>query len=210
MLDKITWLGHASFRIDGPRTIYIDPWKLEGGTTADLILVSHAHHDHYSQPDIDKLRGPGTVIVTTADVAAQIPEGHAGGNVEIVEPGDTTEILGVKIEAPPAYNVGKQFHPTSNGWVGFVVEMGGERLYYAGDTDIIPEMGDILDIDVALLPVGGTYTMDAAEAAQAAERIKPKIAVPYHWGDIVGSASDAERFASLYSGRAEILRPQKS
>jgi L-ascorbate metabolism protein UlaG (beta-lactamase superfamily) len=202
MLDKLVWLGHASFRIDGSKRIYIDPWKISGGPQADLVLVSHSHYDHYSQEDIDRISGPDTVLVTVEEVAAK-----AKGNVEVVEPGDTVEVKGVKIEAPPAYNIGKQFHPKSNGWVGFVVELDGKRLYYAGDTDDIPEMRDLLKIDVALLPVGGTYTMNAAEAAEAAKTIKPGVAVPYHWGDIVGDAADARRFAQLYGGKVEILKP---
>ncbi len=201
MLDKLTWLGHASFRIDGQKRVYIDPWKISAGPAADLVLVSHSHYDHYSQEDIDKISGPNTVLVTVKEVADK-----AGGNVEIVEPGDTTEVLGIKIEAPPAYNISKQFHPKANGWIGFVVEMGGKRLYYAGDTDIVPEMRDLLNIDVALLPVGGTYTMNANEAAEAAKIIKPGVAVPYHWGDIVGSANDAQRFARMYGGKVEILK----
>jgi L-ascorbate metabolism protein UlaG (beta-lactamase superfamily) len=203
MLEKITWLGHAAFKIEGEKTVFIDPWKLKTSGRADIILVSHPHYDHYSQPDIDKLRGPQTVVVTVREVASQV-----GGSVKIVKPGDVIEVHGVKIEAPPAYNIGKQFHPKGNGWIGFVVEMGGERLYYAGDTDGIPEMGKLKNIDVALLPVGGTYTMDAKEAAEAARAIKPKVAVPYHWGDIVGSSSDAKRFAELYGGKSEILTPK--
>lgn len=201
MLDKLTWLGHASFRIDGEKRVYIDPWKISGGPIADLVLVSHSHYDHYSQEDVDKISGPNTVLITVREVAEK-----AGGNAEILEPGDTADVMGIKIEAPPAYNIGKQFHPKANGWIGFVVEMGGERLYYAGDTDIVPEMRDLLDIDVALLPVGGTYTMNAAEAAEAAKIIKPGVAVPYHWGDIVGSESDAKRFARIYGGKVEILK----
>ena len=205
MLDKLTWLGHASFMIAGEKVIYIDPWKLKGeqaSRAADIILVSHPHHDHYSQEDIDKLRGTGTVIVTVADVAKR-----AEGNVEIVEPGDTIDVAGIGIEAPPAYNVDKDYHPKANGWVGFVVAMGGQRLYYAGDTDVIPEMKDVLNIDVALLPVGGTYTMNAREAADAAGLIKPRVAVPYHWGDIVGSSNDADLFASAFKGETVIMQP---
>ena len=205
MLDKLTWLGHASFRIAGEKVIYIDPWKLKGqkaSRAADIILVSHPHYDHYSQEDIDKLRGTGTVIVTVADVAER-----AEGNVEVVEPGDTIDVAGIGIEAPPAYNVGKDYHPKANGWVGFVVAMGGRHLYYAGDTDVIPEMKDVLDIDVALLPVGGTYTMDARAAAEAAGIIDPGVAVPYHWGDIVGSSDDAYSFASAFKGETVIMQP---
>jgi len=204
MLEKLTWLGHASFRIDGEKTVFIDPWKVGAPGIADMILISHSHYDHFSEEDVLRLRGNDTVVVTVSDVASRID-----GKVEVVEPGGSVEIAGVMIEAPPAYNIDKQFHPKSNGWVGFVVGMGAERLYYAGDTDLIPEMEKLRDIDVALLPVGGTYTMDAGEAARAAALIKPRIAVPYHWGDIVGSSRDAQRFADLYDGRVEILQPSR-
>jgi len=204
MFEKLTWLGHASFRIDGEKTVFIDPWKVGAQGIADMILISHSHYDHFSEEDVLRLRGNDTVVVTVSDVASRID-----GKVEVVKPGGSVEIAGVRIEAPPAYNIDKQFHPKSNGWVGFVVGMGTERLYYAGDTDLIPEMENIRDIDVALLPVGGTYTMDAGEAARAAALIKPRIAVPYHWGDIVGSSRDAQRFADLYDGRVEILQPSR-
>lgn len=200
MFENLRWLGHASFRMEGERTIYIDPWKLKGGPGADIILVSHAHYDHYSQADIDKVRKPGTVIVASADIAPK-----AGGDSRALQPGGKIKIGGVTVEGIPAYNIGKAFHPKSNGWLGFVVEMGGERLYYAGDTDRVPEMSQLRDIDIALLPVGGTYTMDAADAAGAAQLIKPGMAIPYHYGDIVGGRADAERFAALYGGRVEIL-----
>lgn len=203
MLDKLTWLGHASFKITGEKTIYIDPWKIESGDKADIILVSHPHYDHYSQEDIDKILAPHTVVVTVEDVASKV-----GGIVKVVAPRDTVEIHGITIEAVPAYNVDKEFHPKSNAWLGFVVEMGGERLYYAGDTDRIPEMGAVSDVDIALLPVGGTYTMDAWDAVKVAEAMRPRIAIPYHWGDIVGSSNDAERFAEVYSGRTEVLSPE--
>jgi len=201
MGTELQWLGHASFRIAHDETvIYIDPWKLKNEPNdATFVLVSHSHYDHYSPEDIAKVSGPDTKLVASADVIAKENAG------EPIMPGLTVELGGVRIIAVPAYNPDKQFHPRSNNWVGFVIEIGSKRIYYAGDTDITEEMKALKDIDVALLPVGGTYTMDAAEAAQAANHIKPGRAIPYHWGDIVGELSDAERFAELAECRTTII-----
>ena len=203
MIEKVKWLGHASFKITGEKVVYIDPWKLSISDEADIVLVSHPHYDHYSQEDVNKVSGLATVIVTVKELEAKV-----GGNVRILAPGQKVEVEGVTIEGVSAYNVGKDFHPKANGWLGFVVEMGRERVYYAGDTDKIPEMTDLRNIDVALLPVGGTYTMSAQEALEAAELIKPSVVVPYHWGDIVGDAGDAQTFAAAFSGETVILEAE--
>lgn len=202
MLENIQWLGHASFRIGGSRLIYIDPWKLTRRETADIILVSHSHNDHFSLPDIVKLRGPRSLVITVPELKEKI-----GGAVRTMNPGDRFEDEGVRIEAIPAYNKDKKFHPRTNGWLGFVITMDGQRIYYAGDTCATPEMAALEEIDIALLPIGGTYTMDAHEAAAAADRFKPGVVVPYHWGDIIGSARDAENFAAAYGGQTAILSP---
>jgi len=200
---SIQWLGHASFKIRHNNTIiYIDPWKLKDPVDkATLVLVSHSHYDHYSAEDIAKVSGPQTKLIASADVVAQQKSGEA------ITPGVTIESGGVRITGVPAYNPSKQFHPRINNWVGFVIEVGGKRIYYAGDTDVTNEMKALKNIDVALLPVGGKYTMNAEEAAEATKVIKPKQAIPYHYGDIVGSRSDAERFAKLAAPGAKILKP---
>ncbi len=187
MLEGIHWLGHASFRIDDAVVIYIDPWKLKQAKPADLILVTHAHFDHLSVEDIAKITRPGTVIVCPASCADKL-----SGDVRIMAPGNALRVGAVNIEAVPSYNTNKPNHPKQAGNLGYIVEVGGRRIYHAGDTDLIPEMAN-MRCDVALLPIGGKYTMDAVEAAQAVERIKPKVVVPMHWGDIVGSAQDVER-----------------
>ena len=203
MIENIHWLGHASFRIDAEKTIYIDPWKLaKGARKADLILITHDHYDHCSPEDVAKIAKDDTVVVTIAAAAPKLK-----GDVRIVKPGDSLTVAGIPIEAVPAYNVGKQFHPKEAGHVGFIVTVGGQRIYHAGDTDVIPEMDDI-QADIALLPVGGTYTMTAEEAAQAANKIKPKVAVPMHYGTIVGSIEDAHRFRDLCQVEVSIL-PQE-
>jgi len=202
LLDQLHWLGHASFRLDGPPMVYFDPWRLEGEQPqADLVLVSHEHHDHCSPADVARVSGPETVIVAAAPAAEKLK-----GDVRAVAPGDRMTVGAAEIEAVPAYNVDKSFHPQEAGHVGFIVAVGGERLYFAGDTDRIPEMAEI-ECDVALLPVGGTYTMDAAEAAQAAADIGAQVMVPMHWGEIVGGKEDVARFRELYDGEVVLLKP---
>lgn len=195
MLEKIKWLGHASFVIEGSKRIYLDPWKLKYTEPADLILVTHSHYDHLSLEDIGKIRKSDTWVVGPADVTSRV-----GGRVKTLGPRDSVEVEGVKIETIPAYNPKKPFHPRENGWVGFVVEIDGMRYYQPGDTDLIEEMRLLKDIDVAVFPVGGKYTMDWKEAVEAAKLIKPKYAIPMHWGDIVGSRRDAERFVKALEG----------
>ncbi len=196
MLEQIHWLGHDAFRIDGPETIYLDPYELgEGNPEADVIFISHDHHDHCSPEDVTKIQGDKTTIVTIAAAAKKLT-----GDVRIVEPGDTVEVRGIEVEAVPAYNVNKfrspgvPFHPKEAGHVGFVITLEGKRIYHAGDTDLIPEMADLRGIDVALLPVSGTYVMTAEEAVQAAEAIQPKVVIPMHVGRGIGSLESAETF----------------
>jgi len=196
MLDRIHWLGHDSFRVDGPQTVYFDPYELEGeNPEADLILVSHDHGDHCSPEDIAQIQGSDTVIVTVASAADKL-----SGDVRVLEPGDTIQVRGIEVHAVPAYNVnkfrspGEPFHPKEAGYVGFVVTLGGKRIYHAGDTDHIPEMADLEEIDFALLPVSGIYVMTAEEAAEAAGVINPDVAIPMHVGRGIGSKDAAQTF----------------
>ena len=198
MTEKIYWLGHSSIRIEGEQVVYIDPWKVGGEPKADLILVSHGHHDHFSPIDIGKLQKENTIVVGPPDCMTRL-----AGNVRPMQPGGTVTIGDIKIEAVPSYTPQKPFHPRANQWLGFILEMAGMRIYYAGDTDFIPEMKDIR-ADIVILPVGGTYTMTAEEAAQAVELIQPQLAIPIHCGDIVGVMDDAERFKKLSGVPVEI------
>lgn len=200
-MAKIDWLGHASFRITNGATVYIDPWKLsDDQPKADLILVSHNHFDHLSVDDIEKISTGETAILCAKDCVDQLDAKVTG-----VGPGETHEVAGVTVRTVPAYNIGKDFHPRKNDGLGFVVTVGGETIYYAGDTDVTPEMGELGQVDVALLPVGGTYTMDAEQAVEATKAIKPGKCIPYHWGDIIGTREDAEKFAKLCDCPTEIL-----
>lgn len=198
MVENIVWLGHSTVRIDGEKVVYIDPWKLTDPKKADLILISHSHYDHLSVEDIAKIRKEDTVIITTKDAAADL-----AGDVRIVKPGDVVRIGEISVEAVPSYNTDKDFHPRESGWVGFVVTVGGKRIYYCGDTDLIPEM-ETIRADIMLVPVGGTYTMTAEEAARAVNTVRPEIAIPIHYDDIVGSAEDARRFKELCEVPVEI------
>jgi L-ascorbate metabolism protein UlaG (beta-lactamase superfamily) len=206
-VDHIHWLGHASFRIDdGASRIYIDPWKLPAGAPkADVILITHAHFDHFSADDIAKIEKAGTVFVAPADVAAKLK----GKQVVTAAAGATLQAGPVKVIAVPAYNVGKEFHPKSNGWVGYVVTLSsGQRIYHTGDSDATPEMKQV-QADVALMPCGGTYTMSGAEVAAAANTFKPAVLIPMHWGDIVGARADADAVAKAFKGKTLILTPER-
>jgi len=206
MVPKIEWLGHASFRIISDQgIIYIDPWKVSSGPKADLILVTHSHHDHLSMDDIRRLSGPDTWVVGPADVASKMKKAHELRPRSYLEFPVKGKMGPIRVEGYNAYNPKKQFHPLANGWLGFVVDLGGFRIYHSGDTDVIPEMAGIRNIDVALLPVGGTYTMNPTEAVEAVKVIKPKKAIPMHWGDIVGGKADAELFKKLCPCEVEVL-----
>jgi L-ascorbate metabolism protein UlaG (beta-lactamase superfamily) len=198
MLDQIHWLGHDTFKITEEKVIYTDPFRIRNEDEADIILVTHEHYDHCSPEDIEKVRGADTVIVTTPDCAAKL-----SGGIRTVQPGDSITVKGIDIEAVPSYNVNKKFHPKANAWVGYIFTVGGERIYIAGDTDYIPEMKDFR-VDIALLPVSGTYVMTAEEAVKAALDIKPRVAIPMHYGSIVGTAEDADRFSKALKGKIEV------
>ena len=198
ILKKIVWLGHDGFRIDASKTVYIDPYQISDGPEADLILITHEHFDHCSPDDVAKVQHSGSVIVTEKDSATKL-----SGDVRVVKVGETLSIDNVKIEAVPAYNTNKEFHPKSNGWLGFIVEVDGVKVYHAGDTDFIPEMKDF-KTDIALLPVSGTYVMTAEEAVDAALAINPKVAIPMHYGAIVGGGQDAENFKTALEGKVEV------
>jgi len=206
MFHDIHWLGHDSFRIEGSgMVIYIDPWQIPEGPPADLILITHDHHDHCSPEDVARIRTPHTVIMTVAAAAAKLPD-----PVRVVQVGERREVGDVLIETVPAYNLNKfrspglVFHPRQAGNVGFIVTVDDRRIYHAGDSDLIPEMAGII-CDIALLPVSGTYVMTAAEAAEAASLIRPKLAIPMHYGRGTGSVADAQHFEAGCSVPVKIL-----
>lgn len=207
MLDfngiRFHWLGHDGYKIiaSGKAIIYIDPYQLskqhQDKNDADIVLISHNHFDHLSIADLNNIVGKKTTIVAAKECAEQL-QNFKPVEVRGVEPGDRLTVQGVSIEAVAAYNTNKHFHPKADGKVGFVITLDNMRIYHSGDTDDIPEMSQI-KTDVALVPVSGTYVMTAEEAAKAVnEKIKPKkLAIPMHYGSIVGSEKDAVKFKQL-------------
>jgi L-ascorbate metabolism protein UlaG (beta-lactamase superfamily) len=193
MLDRFTWYRQSAYlwRGDGIN-VYIDPWGVTGDPPADVVFITHAHDDHYNSDDLAKVvRGGSTKLVAPHDIAAELR-----GDVTAVAPGDSGEVGGIKFQAVPAYNIVEErleMHPRSNNWVGFILDLGGFSYYHAGDTDHVPEL-DSVKADVSFVPIGGTYTMEAPEAAELVKAQQPKLAVPMHYGFVVGTPADAERF----------------
>ncbi len=195
MVDNIEVLCHSSIKINGEYVIYIDPFKINKEYhDADLIMITHSHFDHYSEEDIDKVKKQDTVIMGTKDLQEKfLSYGFNEDKIIIVEPNKQYAYKNINVETIPAYNVNKKFHPKENGWVGYIITINGVRYYIAGDTDITEENSKV-KCDVALVPIGGTYTMIATEAANLVNTIMPKYAIPVHYGDIVGTKQDAEDF----------------
>ena len=194
---------HSSIKIIKGKTIYIDPFRIEKEQNdASLILITHDHYDHYSEEDIKKVINENTIVV----VPKTMKVGINAKEVIYVEPNKQYEILGIKIKTIPAYNINKHFHPKENQWVGYILEIENEKYYIAGDTDITPENKQV-KCDIALVPVGGTYTMTYEEAANLINTIKPQLAIPTHYGCIVGNKDDGIKFKELLNAdiNCEIL-----
>jgi L-ascorbate metabolism protein UlaG (beta-lactamase superfamily) len=208
MLERFTWFKQSAYRWDGDgATVYIDPWGVpEGAPEADVIFITHAHDDHFQPEEIQRLTKRDTQIVAPRDIAAEL-----SGNVRPVAPGDTVEASGIKGQAVPAYNIAEErleMHPKANGWVGYVLQLGDTTYYHAGDTDHLTDL-ETISPQVAFVPIGGTFTMDASEAAGLIRIMSPQLAVPMHYGFVVGSPADAERFRQEADPvRVEILQPQ--
>ena len=198
MLENIQVLCHSSIKINEGKVIYFDPFKINKQyNDADIIFITHDHYDHYSEEDIDKVIKPDTTIVMPEGMQVKlVKKGVKNSNIITVEPEKTYVVEGLKFETIPAYNVNKAFHPKDNGWVGYILEIDGIRYYIAGDTDITEENKRV-KCDIAFVPVGGTYTMNFKEAAELVNEIKPKVAVPIHYGSIVGTNEDAINFQKL-------------
>ena len=214
---KLTWLGHDGFKIEsGKETLVIDPFKLDREAKADYLLISHEHFDHCNAEDLGKVIKPNSTVVVAipackeelSKVKSQPKE------VKYVKPGDKVKLGSFEISAVLAYNTnkyaapGKHFHPKADGKVGYVVKTnGGVTVYHTGDTDVIPEMKDLMP-DIALVPVSGTYVMTADEAVEAVSMIKPKIAIPMHFAAIVGTRDDAEKFKKKVKTEVVILEKE--
>ena len=206
LIDALEWLGHSGFRLRvGRSVLYIDPYRVAEGPKADAILVTHGHYDHFSPQDIERLSHQGTVVLGPPAVVERV-----SGRVVSLSPGQSVELDGVRgvevrgaagLQHVEARRVGRRLpSPARPGWLGYEVAVRGERLYHSGDTDVIPEMDSVHGVDVALLAVSGVYVMTAGEAAEAARRIAPGVAVPMHWGEDVGDEQDARTFAERAPG----------
>jgi len=206
---EIVWLKHDAFLLKGEGVVVaIDPYELRSvPEKADLVLVTHDHFDHCDPNSVRLVAKPDAVIVAPQNAASKL-----GKNVRVVKAGDVLTEKGVTVKVVPAYNVRperQKFHPKNYGGVGYLITLAGKTIYHTGDTDLIPEMDNLGQVDIALLPVSGTYVMDAQEAAEAVKRIKPTHVIPMHYGSIVGSKADAEKFAQLVAGQTtvHILEP---
>ena len=198
MLSNIEVLCHSSIRINRGSIIYFDPFNIgKNYNDADFIFITHDHYDHYSEEDINKVRKKDTIIIAPNDLSSKLQENEfTNKQIITVEPNKKYTIKNLKIETIPAYNTNKVFHPKDNNWVGYIIEIKGIRYYIAGDTDITEENKKV-NCDVAFVPVGGTYTMNFNEAASLINEIRPKVAVPIHYGSIVGTTQDATDFVKL-------------
>lgn len=191
---EITINSHSSIRIKGEKTLWFDPFQIKKASRdAQIILLTHDHYDHFSADDVAKAAAPGAVFVVPKSMERTVAP---LGRVVALWPGDAAEVEGARVEAIPAYNPAKRFHPRKNDWLGYVVELEGQRIYVCGDTDVTPEALAV-KCDILLPPVGGTYTMTAAEAARLANTIRPKLAIPTHYGSVVGRPEDGETFRRL-------------
>lgn len=198
MLENIEVLYHSSIRINKDKIIYIDPFKIDKNyNDADIVFITHDHYDHYSEEDIDKVINKNTTIIIPEELLTKLLRKGINKNAIItVEPNVKYMIQGIEFETIPAYNTNKSFHPKENDWVGYIITLNDIRYYIAGDTDITEENRKV-KCDVAFVPVGGTYTMDFKEAAQLINEIQPKIAVPIHYGSVIGTEQDASDFIKL-------------
>lgn len=206
MLESVKVLCHSAIKISKGVTIYIDPFRIDQDfNDADLIFITHSHFDHYSEEDILKVKKQNTKIILTSDIVENAMKlGFDRDNILEVEPNKDYEIDNIEFSTIPAYNTNKQFHPKTNNWVGYIIDLDNIKYYIAGDTDITEENKKV-KCDVAFIPIGGTYTVTYEEAAELTNIIKPKVVVPIHYGSIVGSKEDAINFKKLLDKNIECV-----
>jgi len=203
---KIEVLCHSSIRIEGEdKIIYLDPYRIkEERNDADIIFITHSHYDHFSEEDINRVKNNNTQILLPKDLVEKTLElGFKKENVTVVMPNNSYNILDIEINTIPAYNINKQFHPKENNWVGYILKLEGKNIYVAGDTDITEENKNI-KCDIALIPVGGTYTTDYKEAAELVNIIRPEIVIPMHYAEVVGTTEDATKFEELVNSNIQV------
>lgn len=207
MIDNITVNEQSSVCIKADKTIYLDPFHIPGNPhDADIIFITHDHYDHLSPEDIAKTANDGTVFVAPAGMERSLAKARiSGSRVTFLTPGGSATVQGTKVEAVAAYNIMKPFHPKSKGWLGYVVTIGETRVYVCGDTDNTPET-QAVRCDIICVPIGGTYTMNSKSAAELVNTIKPQIAIPTHYGSIVGKPKDADEFEGYVGSAAKVVK----
>ena len=204
MKDKITVNAQSSIRIEADKIIYFDPFKISSAANdADVIFITHEHPDHFSPEDIRKVQKSDTVFVVPKSMEDAVKK--AGySNLVSLEPGEKTTAGDIPVEGIPAYNIMKPFHLKKNGWLGYIITIEGQRIYVAGDTDVTPEAKAVL-CDIALIPIGGTFTMNHSKAADYINELRPKTVIPTHYGSMVGSVEDGENFRKLVQSDIEVV-----
>ncbi|MCH5349767.1 MAG: MBL fold metallo-hydrolase [Oscillospiraceae bacterium] len=206
MINNITVNAQSSIRIAAEKVIYFDPFKITGAAKdADIIFITHEHFDHFSPEDIAKVVSDNTVFAVPASMEkAALASGISKDKLVTLTPDTKTEVCGIPVETIPAYNPGKKFHPRDNNWLGYIITVGGQRVYVAGDTDVTSEAKSV-SCDIAMIPIGGTFTMDFREAAEFIKELKPGTVIPTHYGSVVGNADDGESFKKLVGSSAEVV-----
>ncbi len=203
-MEKITINAHASVKITSSKTVYFDPYLIEEAMhDADVIFISHSHYDHFSPEAIEKIVKQTTVFVAPKSMKEEMTD-YSDHEIVFVEPEQKYETVGIHFSTVAAYNIAKTFHPRHNEWVGYVVNL-DKKVYFAGDTELTPEIRNV-HCDVAILPIGGKYTMDARDAAELVNFLRPKVAIPMHYGSIIGSKEDADLFESLIDTNIEVRK----
>lgn len=205
MKNNISLNCQSSIKITSDKIIYFDPYKIEEEVhDADLIFITHDHYDHYDVESIKKIMKDTTKIIIPDKMAPTVLMTFNSKNITGVLPNNNYELEGIPVETIPSYNTNKEYHPKNNNWVGYIITLNDERIYISGDTDITDENKQV-KCDIALIPIGGTYTMTAKEAAELVNIIKPKTVIPTHYITIVGSKKDEEEFISLIDKNIEII-----
>ncbi len=204
--DNITVFTHSSIGIFGSKTVYFDPFQMNTAPhDADIVCITHSHYDHFSPEDLQKVCKPDTVLVFPESMANEVAEPEFADYPAVpMAPRERRTMDGVEVETIPAYNLHKPFHPKGNAWVGYLITMDNIRYYIAGDTDVTEENQKV-QCDIALVPIGGTYTMTAKKAAGLVNTIRPKVAIPTHYGSIVGTKTDADEFRNMVSPEISVL-----